>query len=1050
VVQPRADLENAAVRAVAGDAAVGPAPLDAPSGHAEPGSPEAAQLEISTDFRSLAEAMPLIVWITRKDGWNIYVNHHWVDYTGLTVEETHGHGWYIPVHPDDLQRARDAWLRATGTGAIYSVECRLRRADGAYRRCLIRGVPSFDARREITQWFGTCTDIDDAKRTEAALQRSEDQYRAILQTATSGFWLADVQGRLLEVNESYCRMSGYSARELLTMRIADLEIAESAEATAAHLQQIVASGVGCFESRHRRKDGTVFDVEVTSQYRPLDGGRLVAFLRDITDLKKSESELKLFRTLLDHSNDGIEVLDPDTLRFIDVNDRACRSLGYTRGELLSMSVFDIDPGVHPSDMVWIDDRLRSTGSITFDTIHRRKDGSTFPVEVSISRTTLDRPYQIVVARDITERKRIEEASRQAQELALQADSLLQKTFDAIPDLLTVHDRDLRVILSNWHGRGHVAPEERDSKPHCYACYMRREQPCDPCPTLQVFRTGAAARAVVANPFTGRILEVNAYPVTDASGAVGLVTEHVRDVTESRRDREALQQSEALYRSLVNHLPQHIFLKDRESTYLSCNTNYARDLGGAPEDVVGKDDFAFHPQNLAAVYRAEDLFVMESGRPKHMDEENLVDGRRRWLHTIKVPYRDDQGRVVGVLGISDDITEHKHAEEEHARLEAQLQQAQKMESVGRLAGGVAHDFNNMLGVILGHAELALEQVDVGHPLHADLTDIRQAAIRSANLTRQLLAFARKQIVAPKVLSLNDTVAGMLTLLHRLIGEHVDLQWRPGADLWPVRMDPSQIDQILANLSVNARDAISTAGTLTIETSNTTLDDSDCAINPGSVPGDYVALIVRDNGRGMDKDTLSHLFEPFFTTKAMGEGTGLGLATVYGAVKQNGGYINVYSQPGHGTTFTIYLPRYVGKAVQQATDGAAHVGIGGQETILLVEDEPRLLILVRKMLEREGYSVLAAGTPGDATRLAEKYRGDIHLLITDVVLPEMNGRVLAKNLLALYPRLKRLFMSGYTADVIAYNGVLDDGVDFIPKPFSAQDLAIKVRKALDAED
>lgn len=1049
MVQPKAYLENAAVLAVAGDSAVEPAPRNAPRGPAEPERLEVAHLELSTELRSLADAMPHIVWVTRKDGWNIYVNHQWADYTGLAAEDARGHGWYIPVHPDDLQRARDAWLRATATGAVYSVECRLRRADGVYRRCLIRGVPSLDAHREIFRWFGTCTDIDDAKRTEVALQRSEDQYRAILQAATSGFWLADMQGRLLEVNDSYCRMSGYSAPELLTMRIADLEIAESAEATAGRLQQIVASGAECFESRHRRKDGTVFDVEVTSQYRPVEGGRLVAFVRDVTDRKKRESELKLFRTLLDHSSDGIEVVDPETLRFIDVNDRACRSLGYSRDELLSMSVFDIDPGFHQPHVVELDDRLRHTSSITFETIHRRKDGSTFPVEVSISRTTLDRPYRIVVVRDITERRRIEEAGRQARERALQANALLQKTFDAIPDLLTVHDPDLRVVLSNWHGRGHVAQEERDSTPHCYACYMHRERPCEPCPTLQVFRTGAAARAVVANPLTGRTLEVNAYPVTDASGAVGLVTEHVRDVTESRRDREALQQSEALYRSLVNHLPQHIFLKDRRSTYLSCNMNYARDLGGSPDDVVGKDDFAFHPRDLAALYRAEDLFVMESGQPKHMEEDNLVGGRRRWLHTVKVPYRDDQGRVVGVLGISDDITERKQAEEERARLEAQLQQAQKMESVGRLAGGVAHDFNNMLGVILGRADLALAQVGPGHPLSADLTDIRQAAIRSANLTRQLLAFARKQIVAPKVLALNDAVAGMLALLHRLIGENVDLQWKPGADLWPVKMDPSQIDQILANLSVNARDAISAVGTLTIETRNTTLDDVYCAINPGSVPGDYVALTVRDTGRGMDKDTLSHLFEPFFTTKATGEGTGLGLATVYGAVKQNGGYINADSQPGRGTTFTIYLPRHAGTAVQPPTDSAARAGARGQETILLVEDEPRLLVLARRILEREGYSVLAAGTPGEATRLAENYRGEIHLLITDVVLPEMNGRVLAKNLLALYPSLKRLFMSGYTADVIAHNGVLDEGVEFIEKPFSAQDLAIKVRMALDAE-
>jgi CheY-like chemotaxis protein len=373
----------------------------------------------------------------------------------------------------------------------------------------------------------------------------------------------------------------------------------------------------------------------------------------------------------------------------------------------------------------------------------------------------------------------------------------------------------------------------------------------------------------------------------------------------------------------------------------------------------------------------------------------------------------------------------------------------MESVGRLAGGVAHDFNNMLSIILGHAQLALRSIDPSNPLHADLEEIQKAGQRSAELTRQLLAFARKQTVAPKVLDLNTTVERMLKMLRRLIGEDIDLAWRPGAGLWPVKVDPSQINQTLANLCANARDAIADVGKLALETANIVCDEAYCAEHPGLTPGEYVMLAVSDNGCGMDRETLANVFEPFFTTKEMGKGTGLGLATVYGIVKQNHGFIAIDSAPGEGTTFKMYLPRYGGETAQAAAEGPSEVIKSGSEMILLVEDEPTILKLGKTMLEQLGYTVLAAGAPGEAIRLAREHTGKLHLLMTDVVMPGMNGRDLAKHLLSLYPRLKRLFMSGYTADVIAQHGVLDEGVSFIQKPFSMQALAAKVRETLDKE-
>ncbi|MFO7884242.1 MAG: response regulator, partial [Desulfobacteraceae bacterium] len=395
----------------------------------------------------------------------------------------------------------------------------------------------------------------------------------------------------------------------------------------------------------------------------------------------------------------------------------------------------------------------------------------------------------------------------------------------------------------------------------------------------------------------------------------------------------------------------------------------------------------------------------------------------------------------------DITELRRGEAEWEKLQAQLNQAYKLESVGRLAGGVAHDFNNMLGVILGHTELALLRADENHDLYFDLKEIQAAATRSADITKQLLAFARKQTISPRQLDVNETVENMLNMLRRLIGEDIDLVWQPGVHLWPVKMDPTQIDQILANLCVNARDAIPGVGKLTIETGRKTFDEQYCSEYPDFIPGDFVLLAVSDNGCGMDKKTLENLFEPFFTTKDLGKGTGMGLATVYGIVKQNHGFINVYSEPGQGSTFRIYLPRLIADTDIAEVVPDKQEAVRGTETILLVEDEPSILRMTRMMLERNGYTVLAAATPAEALEKAKSHSSTIELLMTDVVMPEMNGRDIAEKITALYPDIKLLFMSGYTANVIAHQGILDKGVAFIQKPFSMGDLTEKLREVLD---
>ena len=526
-----------------------------------------------------------------------------------------------------------------------------------------------------------------------------------------------------------------------------------------------------------------------------------------------------------------------------------------------------------------------------------------------------------------------------------------------------------------------------------------------------------------------------------------------DITDRKRAEETLRENEARLRGITDSAQDAILMMDPRGAISYWNPAAVTILGYRAEEAIGRNlHELLAPERFLEDHWAALPEFLRTGQGNAVGKKLELAARRKDGQEIITDLSLSAVSLRGewhAVGILRDITDRKRMEVERENLQAQLRQAQKMEAVGRLAGGVAHDFNNMLGIILGYADMILEKIDPDQPLHADLTEIRNAGARSADLTRQLLAFARKQTVAPKVVNLNETLEGMLKMLHRLIGEDIDMAWIPGEKVWLVKIDPGQVDQILANLSLNARDAIAGVGKLTIETGNTVFDEAYCKDHEGFVPGDYVMLAVSDNGCGMDSETMSHLFEPFFTTKELGKGTGLGLATVYGVVKQNHGFINVYSEPGQGTTFKIYLPRHLAKVFPLPDMGTDKPSKRCQETVLLVEDEPAILKMITRMLEREGYTVVAAGIPGEAIRLANEHGGDIHLLMSDVVMPEMNGRDLAKNILSLYPHIKCLFMSGYTANVIAYHGVLDEGVNFIQKPFSKGDLTVKVREVLDRD-
>ncbi len=552
-----------------------------------------------------------------------------------------------------------------------------------------------------------------------------------------------------------------------------------------------------------------------------------------------------------------------------------------------------------------------------------------------------------------------------------------------------------------------------------------------------------AEEIAQGNLDGERLEIS------SNDEIGKLSQSFNIMTDNlKKTLSELKESEDNYRGIFEHSVSGILQTTLNGKLLNANPALGKILKYSPDHSQGS-----YPETVKDLYaNPEDRKqiisqLLKEGSIENFETQALAgNGEKVWVLVSSYLVKDSSGEPLHIESMVTDISERKQAEADKEKLSQQLAQAQRLDAVGKLAGGVAHDFNNMLAVILGHTELALMNMQSDEKHYPAFVDIQNAAEHSVNLTRQLLTFARKQTVAPKVIDLHSTITDISALLRRLIPEDVELVQTSAEHLWTVNIDPDQVNQILTNLCVNARDAIQGNGRISIETKNITLDQTYSQHIPDLHPGDYVCLSVSDNGSGMDKETLQHLFEPFYTTKSIQEGTGLGLATVYGIVKQNNALINVYSEPGLGTTFNIYIPKYGGQCQPSLSPSPASLAIN-LETVVIVEDEQQFLDVTKEILEVLGCRrVLAFNSPHEAIEAIEKQTLDLDLLITDVVMPKMNGRELVSRISNLRPDIRCLFMSGYTSDIIAHKGVLERGINFIHKPFSLQALAEKIREVM----
>lgn len=1037
---------------------------------------------VSTDsealYRAVFEHARDAMILADDDARYVDVNPAACALLGYSREELVGLTAWDVSAPGMLDEGRRLWKVFTAGGHL-SGEYLLRRKDGSLVLVEFNAVANVRPGLHLT----IIRDVSERARQTELLRASEQRYRTLLAHAPLVLLAIDASGRVTVSEGRGLEAVGLKPGQVVGQSAFDLYgtveiVGRSGQRTSgrAVIQRVLAgeSIDGITELNGRFFENRFLPMRNASG--TIDGMMGVSY--DVTEIHRAGEALRVnderFHRVVENISDVITVLDLDGT-ILYQSPSVTRVLGYGQAELLGRSAFEL---VHPADVEQV--RLAFDPTRTDIVIHsyrfRHRDGSWRTLEGAgkIHEAEGGDRAAIIAFRDLTERERGNAESRLLQEVtwrvadAADTDAALASAMRLACDSFAWVFAEAWVLSDDktcfepspvWHsadprfdvfreGTERLRMPPATSVPGRSWAQRRAVWIADVAEDDGFIRRdrarAAGLHAALAVPITlddqetvaAVLVLYSAQPREQDARLVGLfsaVAAQLGSAMQRKHAEMALRSSQALLQSVVTSAPIVLFALDQNGIFTLSDGKGLKGIGLDPGEVVGRSalDVYGHVQGLGESLRralAGEAFVGATE----------VDGRS--FETWYSPRVDANGTVIGVLGVATDVTERK-------QLEEQLRQSQKLESVGLLAGGIAHDFNNMLTAITGYAELVMDRLSPDDAMRDEVAEISRAAERGALLTYQLLAFSRKQILQPETVVLNDVVADVSRMLRRLIGEDITLVVRTSDDVGVVSADPGQISQVIMNLAVNARDAMPKGGTLTIETANVTLDEDYAAAHPSVQPGPYVMLAVTDTGTGMPPEVRGRVFEPFFTTKGIGRGTGMGLATVYGIVKQSDGHASVESEVGEGATFRVYLPRRADTGRPVFTRAEAVQPARGSETVLLVEDEEIVRRLARRALESLGYVVLEAADGAQAVALSENSGTKIDILLTDVVMPKMSGRELVERLAVARPGLKILYMSGYTDDAIVHRGMLDEGTNFLQKPFSIQALAGKVREVLD---
>lgn len=1002
--------------------------------------------ESEEKYRALVDAASDCLCVV-ESGRVRFANPRLVELLDYPLEEIVGRELERFFAADEWDRVKEYYRRYSGGERnMPIVESKVKRRDGTQVEVDFHAsrIP-FEDRPAV---LVIIRDISDRKRTEEMIRSSEERYRLLVELITEGVGIVDLEDNFLFVNPAAERI--FDSR-LTGRNFFEFVDQENAEILHAQTRRRVAGHSDVYHLRIVRPNGSRAYIIVSA--RPLtdlngNTSAILAVFLDVTDRKlfedtSSRSE-ELFRLAFHTSPDSMNINRLVDGLYVDVNQGFTDLTGYTREDVIGRSSIEINIWADSADREKLIQRLRQDGFVRdFEANFRLKDGRVAPGLMSARLLDIrGEPHILSIVHDISDRKNAE------MELARKT-THLQTLLQAIPDVVYFKDKQGRNMLVNRAFERMVGrtSEELIGKTDAELFSPELAEYCRQSDET-VYQKKRPLRFEEENPLPEggiQYFESIKSPILDEAGEpIGMVGVS-RDITDRKKAEHALAESEKTLRAIFSSSPIGIgVVRNRILDWY--NDAMAAMLGRDKQEMIGQSARVLYPSDEEYARVGEIAYHLDNPlgycetETKWVRKDGVVFDA--WVRLASIGKSADKAVIATVI----DISENKRSEQEKRKLEEQLRQSQKMEAIGRLAGGVAHDFNNLLTAIQGYAEILSLALPAADPLFQDTQEIKYAADRAAALTQQLLAFSRKQLIAPKIIDLNDVLSRAQRMLGRIIGEDIQLQFNPAPDLWAVMADPHQIDQILVNLSVNARDAMPSGGILSIKTANCRLDETFCADHPEIVPGGYVLLSISDTGIGMDSALLKNIFEPFFTTKDKDKGTGLGLAMVYGIVQQNRGVIGVYSEPGIGTTFNIYLPRTVENAVGHEEEHSPALATG-RETILVVEDEDTVRRLAEKILRKLGYRVLAAATLAEAQEHCLAVGRKIDLLLTDVIMPVLNGKELHDRLREIIPDLKVLYMSGYTEDIIAHQGAIKEGTHFIQKPFSIETLSLKIRQALE---